>query len=40
MWFAIRRKHLAELVRPIYVERGILRWDDATLEPVEAGRIK
>ncbi|HKR66962.1 MAG TPA: MFS transporter, partial [Thermoanaerobaculia bacterium] len=39
-WFAFRRKHLAALVRPIYVERGILTWDDGTLEPVEAGRIR
>jgi MFS family permease len=38
-WFALRRKKLAEYVRPIYMERGILPWDDATLEPVDAGPI-
>jgi len=26
VWFAVRRKSLAEYVRPIYVERGILAW--------------
>lgn len=39
-WFAIRRKRLAEYVRPIYIERGILTWDDGTLEPMDAGRIR
>jgi MFS family permease len=39
LWFAIRRKRLAEFIRPIYLERGILPWDDSTLEPVDAGRI-
>lgn len=39
-WFGLRRKRLAELVRPIYIERGILTWDDGTLEPVEPGRIR
>src|SRR4029078_5422601 len=38
-WFALRRKKLAEYVRPIYMERGILPWDDATLEPVAARRL-
>jgi MFS family permease len=39
-WFGFRRKRLAELVRPIYIERGILTWDDGTLEQVDAGRIR
>jgi MFS family permease len=39
-WFGFRRKRLAELVRPIYIERGILTWDDGTLEPLDAGRIR
>lgn len=39
-WFAFRRKRLAELVRPIYIERGIMTWDDGTLEPLDAGRIR
>jgi MFS family permease len=38
-WFAIRRPAIAEHIRPIYMERGILPWDgDATL-PVNTGRI-
>jgi MFS family permease len=41
LWFAARRKKLAEYVRPIYIERGILPWDDpGTLEPVDVGRIR
>jgi MFS family permease len=41
LWFAARRKKLAEYVRPIYVERGILTWDDeASIEPVDVGRIR
>jgi MFS family permease len=39
-WFALRRKKLAEYIRPIYIERGILTWDDGTMEPVDAGRIR
>jgi len=39
-WFAVRRKKLAEYVRPIYIERGILTWDDGALEPVDVGPIK
>jgi len=39
-WFALRRKKLAEYVRPIYIERGILPWADGTMEPVDAGRIR
>jgi predicted MFS family arabinose efflux permease len=39
-WFALRRKKLAEHVRPIYIERGILPWDDGTMEPVDTGRIR
>jgi len=41
LWFATRRKKLAEYVRPIYVERGILTWEDpASIEPVDVGRIR
>jgi MFS family permease len=38
-WFAIRRRRLAEYVRPIYVERGILTWDSGTDEPLDTTRI-
>jgi MFS family permease len=41
LWFAARRKRLAEYVRPIYIERGILTWEDeASIEPVDVGRIR
>ncbi|HJW95985.1 MAG TPA: MFS transporter [Thermoanaerobaculia bacterium] len=40
LWFAVRRGKLAEHVRPIYIERGILTWDENTLEPVDAGQIR
>jgi len=41
LWFAVRRKKLAEYVRPIYIERGILTWGDpATIEPIDVGRIR
>lgn len=41
LWFALRRKRLAEYVRPIYIERGILTWEDAaSIEPVDVGRIR
>jgi MFS family permease len=40
LWFAARRAKLAEHIRPIYVERGILTWDDNTVEVVDAGRIR
>jgi MFS family permease len=40
LWFALRRKKLAEYIRPIYIERGILTWDDGTMEPVDAGQIR
>jgi MFS family permease len=41
LWFAFRRKKLAEHVRPIYIERGILPWDEEGLiEPVDVGRIR
>jgi MFS family permease len=39
-WFAYNRRRLAEYVRPIYVERGILTWDADTAEPLDGGRIK
>jgi MFS family permease len=38
-WFAMRRKHLAQYVRPIYVERGILTWDTGTVEPLDSARV-
>jgi MFS family permease len=41
LWFAYRRKKLAEFVRPIYIERGILTWEEeGTIEPVDVGRIR
>jgi MFS family permease len=41
LWFAFRRKALAVHVRPIYIERGILPWEDeGSLEPVDVGRIR
>ncbi|HET7434654.1 MAG TPA: MFS transporter [Thermoanaerobaculia bacterium] len=40
LWFAFRRRRLAQYVRPIYIERGILTWDDGTMEPVDAGQIR
>lgn len=40
LWFATRRKKLAEHVRPIYIERGILPWEEGTMVPVDAGRIR
>ncbi|MEO8035520.1 MAG: MFS transporter [Acidobacteriota bacterium] len=40
LWFAMRRRALAEHIRPIYLERGILTWDADTLEPVDSGRIR
>jgi MFS family permease len=41
LWFALRRKKLAEYVRPIYIERGILTWEDeGSIEPVDVGRIR
>lgn len=38
-WFAMRRTKLAEFIRPIYVERGILTWNEGTIEPLDSGRI-
>jgi MFS family permease len=41
LWFALRRPKLAEYVRPIYMQRGILPWEDeATIEAVDVGRIR
>ena len=40
VWFALKRARLARYVRPIYIERGILTWDDGTLEPLDPGRIR
>lgn len=39
-WFAYNRRRLAQHVRPIYVERGILTWDADTIEPLDGGRIR
>ena len=41
LWFAFRRRALAVHVRPIYIERGILPWQDpGSIEPVDVGRIR
>lgn len=41
IWFASRRRALGEHIRPIYIERGILPWqDEGTNAPVDVGRIK
>lgn len=40
LWFALKRRALAEHIRPIYLERGILTWDADTIEPVDSGRIR
>lgn len=37
-WFSFMRPRLAEDVRPIYMERGIIPTDEQTLEPVDTGR--
>jgi MFS family permease len=39
-WFALIRPRLSRLVRPIYMERGILTWDSDTIEPVDTGRLR
>ena len=39
-WFAMRRAMLAEHVRPIYIERGILPWDDGNLAPAPSVEIR
>jgi MFS family permease len=36
-WFMVQRKRLAEHIRPIYRQRGILGWDDRTVEPAAPG---
>jgi MFS family permease len=38
-WFAMRRATFAELIRPIYIERGILPWDDGNLAPAPATNV-
>jgi MFS family permease len=38
-WFAMRRVTFAELIRPIYIERGILPWDDGNLAPAPATNV-
>ena len=41
LFFASRRKELADHIRPIYIERGILPWQDhGTSAPVDVGRIR
>jgi MFS family permease len=40
LWFAWNRARLASFVRPIYIERGIMTWDDGTIEPIDGGRIR
>jgi len=40
LWFAVQRPRLAEHIRPIYIERGILPWNDGTIQPVDSGRIR
>jgi MFS family permease len=37
--FAVRRPMLAEYIRPIYMERGILPWDDGNLAPAPATNV-
>ncbi|MGZ7081256.1 MAG: MFS transporter, partial [Thermoanaerobaculia bacterium] len=40
VWFGLRRPSLAEHIRPIYIERGILPWNDASVQsPVDTGRL-
>jgi MFS family permease len=39
IWFGMRRAMLAEHIRPIYVERGILPWDDGELAPATIVRV-
>jgi len=39
VWFAIRRPMLAEHIRPIYIERGIIPWDDGNLAPAAATNV-
>jgi len=39
-WFAYMRPRLAQHIRPIYIERGILTWDNDTIEPLDGGRIR
>ena len=34
LWFTFRRAALAEHIRPIYVERGILPWEDGTYRAI------
>ncbi|MGA7614133.1 MAG: MFS transporter [Thermoanaerobaculia bacterium] len=34
IWFAFRRPALARLIRPVYMERGIIPWEEATYQGV------
>jgi MFS family permease len=38
-WLGIRRPMLAEHIKPIYMERGILPWDDGNLTPAAAVNV-
>ncbi len=40
IWFGMRRAMLAEHVRPIYIKRGILPWDDGNLAPSPATNVE
>lgn len=39
VWFGMRRAMLAEHIRPIYIARGILPWDDGNLAPAPATNV-
>jgi MFS family permease len=39
-WFAVKRPELARHVRPIYIQRGIMTWDEGTLEPLDRASIE
>jgi MFS family permease len=39
VWLGMRRAMLAEYIRPIYIERGILPWDDGNLAPAPATNV-
>jgi len=39
IWLGMRRAMLAEHIRPIYIERGIIPWDDDNLAPAAATSV-
>lgn len=39
-WFAFIRPRLARIIRPIYIQRGILTWDSDTIEPLDTGQLR